>query len=280
MLPQLATIDTNEFGGPRAAQPFHQHRSAGFDGVRPAWAANGADHGRRSVSISTVISEAGNQISIIERDILMLKVFKTDIERLEQTAAKAKADLHKIAAQREEAASRAAALAGQVAEAFASDLQNASDLEEQHVRAELRARSLAGAEQTAQSRLANAEQALADAKAKAKAEASAAAARKLADDLEKSKPVAAKATRQVAEIWGSVPASGPWSTTVIQSFDHWTVGATDFFEGDFVDIAVKELRQYADDILAGRRSSDLGPSFDAQAISYGRKPIGGLKKAS
>ena len=63
-----------------------------------------------------------------------------------------------------------------------------------------------------------------------------------------------------------------------QAFDHWVPGAVGFFEGDFIDIAVKELRQHADLILSGERPADLGMTFDEQAIAYGRPPIG-LKKA-
>ena len=146
----LALTEFAAFTGSR--QPIHQHRSAGFDGVRPAWAANGADPGRRSVSISTVVSEAGIHISIIERDILMLKVFKTDIERLEQAATKAEAELHKIAAQHEAAVARVKELGNEVAEAFADSAPNAEDLQEAHFKAELRAGSLAKAVVTADNR--------------------------------------------------------------------------------------------------------------------------------
>ena len=64
---------------------------------------------------------------------------------------------------------------------------------------------------------------------------------------------------------------------------HLTIGsaARPNFTRAILSLSLRQqLRAQADDILAGRRSSDLGQSFDAQAISYGRKPIGGLKKAS
>ena len=216
-VPQLATLDTNEFGGRRATHPFHQHRSAGFDGVRPAWAANGADPGRRSVSISTVVSAAGIHISIIERDILMLKVFKTDIERLEQAATKAEAELHKIAAQHEAAVALVKELGNEVAEAFADSAPNAEDLQEAHFKAELRAGSLAKAVVTAGNRNEAAKRELAEAKAQAKAEAAAALCRERATALEKAKPAAAGAARKIAEIVGSLPANIDWSMAAEQA---------------------------------------------------------------
>ena len=210
----------------------------------------------------------------------MLKVFKTDVERLEQAATKAEAELHKIKAQHEAAIARVKELGNQVAEAFADSAPDAEELQEAHFKAELRAGSLAKAVVTAGNRYGAAKGALAEAKDQAKREASALRLRELAKQLEEARPAAAKAARKVAEVAGAIPANVTWPPMVTQAFDHWLSGATEFYEGDFITIAATELRAQAEDILAGRRSSDLGQSFDAQAISYGRKPIGGLKKAS
>jgi hypothetical protein len=209
----------------------------------------------------------------------MLSTLKTSLEKLEQAATKAEAELHKIKAQHEAAVARVKELGNEVAEAFADSAPNAEDLQEAHFKAELRAGSLAKAVVTANNRHGAAKGTLAEAKAKAKAEAAAETLRQLAKQLEEARPAAAKAARQVAAVAGGVPANIPWQPMIQQAFDHWISGAVGFFKGDFITLAVKELRLHADEILKRNRSADLGQSFDAQAISYGRQPIGGLKKA-
>ena len=209
----------------------------------------------------------------------MLSILKTSLDKLEQAAVKAEAELHKIQAQHEAAVARVKELGTQVAEAFADSAPDAEELQEAHFKAELRAGSLAKAVVTANKRCGAAGGTLAEAKAQAAREASAARLRELANSLEKSKPAAAKAARQVAEVAGAIPANVTWSMMITQAFDHWISGAVGFFEGDFIDLAVKELHAHADEIIAGRRSSDLGNSFDEQAIAYGRKPMA-LKKAT
>ena len=202
----------------------------------------------------------------------MLKVFKSDVERLEQVAAKAEAELHKIKAQHEVAIALVGKLGNEVAEAFADSAPNAEELQEAHFKAELRAGSLAKAVVTANNRYGAAKGELAEAKAKAKAEAAAAKCRDLAKALEQARRPAAEAARKFAEIWGNCPATGYYSSDVEQALGLW-VRAAEFYEGDFIDLAVQSLKAHAEEILAGSRSADLGQTFDEQAVRFGRKPI-------
>ena len=104
-------------------------------------------------------------------------------------------------------------------------------------------------------------------------EASAAKCRQLAKELEKLKPAAAEAKLKVAELAGSLPANGVLSTMTVQAVEHWVTESTSFFEGDFIDVAVTELRQHAEEIVAGKRPHVLGPTYDEQAAAYGKKPM-------
>ena len=115
----------------------------------------------------------------------MLKVFKSEIERLETAVTSAKRDLDKVASQHEAAVIRAAELADQVASAFADAAENADNLEQQHFQAELRAKSLATAVERARKRHSIAQHELAEAKAKAAAEKAAATIEESATEFEK-----------------------------------------------------------------------------------------------
>lgn len=202
----------------------------------------------------------------------MLNPFKSVIERLETAVTSAKRDLDKVASQHEAAVIRAAELADQVASAFADDAQNAEALEQQHFQAELRVKSLKTAAERAAKRHSVAQHELDEAKKQAKADAAATKCRDLAKALEQARRPAAEAARKFVDIWGSFPAIGYYPAHVQQAFDLW-VGSADFFAGDFVDIAVQTLRSHADEILAGKRPSDLGQTFDEQAVRFGRKPL-------
>ncbi len=207
----------------------------------------------------------------------MLSIIKSSIEKLESAAANAKSDLHKVRSQHEAAAARAAELANKAADAFADLSPDADAVEEEHAKAALREKSLSAAISRAEERLVEAEQALAAERARVAREASAARCRDLAKAIEKAKPAAAEASRKVADVWGSAPANIPWSPLILEGCNLW-LGSAGFFEGDFLDLAIKTLRQHADLILSGERPADLGRSFDEQALAYGRPPIG-LKKS-
>jgi len=103
-------------------------------------------------------------------------------------------------------------------------------------------------------------------------EASAARCRDLAKAIEKAKPAAAEAARKVADLWASAPANISWPPVVLDGCTHW-LGSAGFFEGDFLDLAIKALRTHADEIAAGIKPADLGQSFDERAIQFGRKPL-------
>jgi hypothetical protein len=180
----------------------------------------------------------------------VLKVFKSDVERLEQAATKAEAELLKIKGQHEAAIARVKELGNEVAEAFADSAPNAEELQEAHFKAELRAGSLAKAAVTAGNRYGAAKGALAEAKDQAKREASALRLRELAKQLEEARPAAAKAARKIAEVAGAIPANVTWPPVVTQAFDHWLSGSTEFYEGDFITIAATALRAQAEDILS------------------------------
>ena len=110
----------------------------------------------------------------------MIKVFKSEIERLETTGTSAKRDLDKVASQHEAAVIRAAELADRVASAFADAAENADSVEQQHFQAELRVKSLKTAVERATKRHTIAQHELAEAKKQAKAEATATKCRDLA----------------------------------------------------------------------------------------------------
>ena len=200
----------------------------------------------------------------------MISVFKTSIEKLRTAAATAKAALHQISAEHEASVIRAAKLGDQSAAAFADGAQDAEALETEHFKAETRVRSLAAAVERSKQRLAKAEKELTDAKAQADREASATRCRELADSLKKAKPAAAEATRKIAEIVGSLPASGHYPTDVLQGLEHWVPGALGFFQGDFLDLAIQALQTHAVLIEKGERPADLGRTFDEQSEAYGR----------
>jgi hypothetical protein len=210
----------------------------------------------------------------------MLKaIFGTEVEKLEQAAATAKANLDKIKSQHELALGRATELANRSAELFADQSSDAEAVEQEHVAASSRARSLEGAVSLAAQRVIKAEEDLASAKEQAAREKSAATCRDLAKELEKAKPVAGKAASEVAAIVGRLPTKAYWPGGVDAALKHHVTTAREFFEGDFVDLAVAELRRHADEILGGRRPHDLGWSFDEQAEAYGGKVVAAKKVA-
>lgn len=204
----------------------------------------------------------------------MLNLIKSNsVASLEKQLADKQTKLGQLRAQYGEVRQRADELGDQVAAALVDDASNLGSLEGQLHAAESRLRSTQAAIAKVEGEVAVLDQKLAAARDRVAREASAARLRELANSLEKSKPAAAKAARQVAEVVGGIPAGIQWAPVITQALDHWVPGAVSFFEGDFIDIAVKELRLHADLILSGERSADLGRSFDEQAIAYGRKPM-------
>jgi hypothetical protein len=210
----------------------------------------------------------------------MLSIIKSNsIASLEKQLADKQSKLAQLRNQFSEVRQRADGLGDLVSSALVDEASNLQSLEGQLFAAESRLRSTQAAIAKVEGEVTTLEQKLATERDRVAREASAARLRELANSLEKSKPAAAKAARQVADVAGAIPANVTWSPMITQAFDHWVAGSVGFYEGDFIDLAVKALRTHADEILAGRRSADLGKSFDEQAVAYGRKPMG-LKKAS
>ena len=204
----------------------------------------------------------------------MLNLIKSgSIASLEKQLADKQSKLGQLRAQYGEMRQRVDELGDLVSSALVDEASNLQSLEGQLHAAESRLRSTAAAIAKVEGEVATFEQKLSVERDRVAREASAARLRELAINLEKSKPAAAKAARQVAEVAGAIPANITWSPMITQAFDHWVAGAAGFYAGDFIDLAVKELRTHANEIIGGRRSPDLGKSFDEQAISYGRKPM-------
>jgi hypothetical protein len=204
----------------------------------------------------------------------MLSIIKSNsISGLEKQLADKQSKLGQLRNQFSEVRQRADELGDLVAAALVDEAANLASLEGDLFAAESRLRSTQAAIAKDEGEIAVLDQKLATERDRVAREASAARLRELANGLEKAKPAAAKSARQVAEVAGAVPANVTWSPMITQALGHWVSGAVGFFEGDFIDLAVKELRTHADEIIAGRRSPDLGQSFDEQAISFGRKPM-------
>jgi hypothetical protein len=204
----------------------------------------------------------------------MLNLVKSNsVAGLEKQLADKQAKLAQLRSQYGEVRTRADELGDAVAAALVDDAANLQSLEGQLFAAESRLRSTQAAIAKVDAEVSNLAQRLEAEKDRVAREASAARLRQLAKDLAKLKPAAAKATLDVAEIVGQLPAKAldslPSATAQILKF--WTP-ACNFYAGDVLDLTADFLRTVADEILAGTRPSDPGHSLDQQADLYGRKP--------
>ena len=203
----------------------------------------------------------------------MLNLIKSNsISSLEKQLADKQTKLRQLRAQFGEVRQRADELGDLVAAALVDEAANLASLETQLFAAESRLRSTTAAIAKVEGEVATLEQRLAAERDRVAREASAKQCRDLADRLKTAKPAAAEATRKIAEIVGSLPATGHYPTHVLQGLEHWVPGAFGFFQGDFLDLAVQSLRTHADLIEKGERPANLGKSFDEQAEAYGKKP--------
>jgi DNA repair exonuclease SbcCD ATPase subunit len=203
----------------------------------------------------------------------VLNLIKSNsIASLEKQVADKLAKLGQLRAQYGEVRQRADELGDLVSSALVDEASNLQSLEGQLFAAESRLRSTQAAIAKVEGEVANLEQKLTAERDRVAREASPKQCRDLADSLKKAKPAAAEATRKIAEIVGSLPATGHYPTHVLQGIEHWVPGAFGFFQGDFLDLAIQSLRTHSDLIEKGERSADLGKSFDEQAATYGKKP--------
>ena len=203
----------------------------------------------------------------------MLSIIKSNsIASLEKQLADKQSKLAQLRNQFSEVRQRADELGDLVAAALVDEAANLASLESQLFAAESRLRSTQAAIAKVEGEVANLEQKLTAERDRVAREASAKQCRDLADSLKRDKPAAAEATRKIAEIVGSLPATGHYPTHVLQGIEHWVPGAFGFFQGDFLDLAIQSLRTHADLIEKGERSADLGKSFDEQSAAYGKKP--------
>jgi DNA repair exonuclease SbcCD ATPase subunit len=203
----------------------------------------------------------------------VLNLIKSNsIASLEKQVADKLAKLGQLRAQYGEVRQRADELGDLVSSALVDEASNLQSLEGQLFAAESRLRSTQAAIAKVEGEVADLEQKLTAERDRVAREASAKQCRDLADSLKKAKPAAAEATRKIAEIVGSLPATGHYPTHVLQGIEHWVPGAFGFFQGDFLDLAIQSLRTHSDLIEKGERSADLGKSFDEQAATYGKKP--------
>lgn len=190
----------------------------------------------------------------------MITLLKSNLERLESTAVKAKTDLDKVASQHEAATIHAAGLSDLVAAAFTDAAENAGSLEGQLFQAESRVRSLSAAVTLAEQRLAKAEKELADARAKAKAETAAATMETAAGEFEK----AIKAVRQVMPALATA-MDGTSFTSIATLNQHARFLATHIHQfngilkpGGDIEKWVSDLRVRAELVRGGGVSADIG----------------------
>jgi hypothetical protein len=57
----------------------------------------------------------------------------------------------------------------------------------------------------------------------------------------------------------------------MQILQHWWPGAFDFISGDVPPQIIERLRSYANELLAGQHSADLGLSVIEQDIAFGKR---------
>jgi hypothetical protein len=213
-------------------------------------------------------------------DYKVLNILKSNsIPSLEKQLADKQAKLAHLRGQYAEIRQRVDDLGDQVSSALVDGHTNLDSLETQLLSAESRLRSTSAAIAKVENEIAQLEQQLASAIDTAAREKAAGICRDLAKELEKARPVASKAALEVAAIVGRLPTKAYWPGGVDAALKHHVTTAREFFESDFVDLAVAELRRHADEILAGRRQHDLGWSFDEQAEAYGGKVVAAKKVA-
>ena len=152
----------------------------------------------------------------------MLSIIKSNsISGLEKQLADKQTKLSQLRNQFGEVRQRTDELGDQVAAALVDEAANLASFESQLHAAESRLRSTQAAIAKVEGEVTVLEQKLAAERDRVAREASAARLRELANSLEKSKPAAAKAARQVAEVVGGIPAGIQWAPVITQALDHW-----------------------------------------------------------